>query len=90
MSVARALVEILVDGTRVGEQTIERRGPLRFFDAEYVVPAELVKGKQKVTVKFQAVRGNEVGCVFGIRMIRDLAEWRVAVPRNRSWSAPIT
>jgi DUF1680 family protein len=62
--------EILVDGTRVGEQTIERRGPLRFFDAEYAVPAELVKGKQKVTVKFQATRGGEVGCVFGIRMIR--------------------
>ena len=27
--------EILVDGARVGEQTIERRGPLRFFDVEY-------------------------------------------------------
>jgi DUF1680 family protein/cyclophilin family peptidyl-prolyl cis-trans isomerase len=62
--------EILVDGTRVGEQTIERRGPMRFFEVEYPVPAELVKGKQKVTVKFQATRGNEVGAVFGVRMIR--------------------
>ena len=62
--------EILVDGTRVGEQTIERRGPMKFFDVEYPVPAELVKGKQKVTVKFQATKGNEIGAVFGMRMIR--------------------
>ena len=50
--------DILVDGVRVGEQTIERRGPMRFFDVEYPVPAELVKGKQKVTVKFQADPGQ--------------------------------
>ncbi len=62
--------EILVDGTRVGEQTIERRGPMRFFDVEYPVPAEVVHGRRKVTVKFQATRGNEIGCVFGLRMIR--------------------
>jgi DUF1680 family protein len=62
--------EILVDGVRVGEQTIERRGPMRFFDVEYAVPAELLKGKQKVTVKFQAGPGSEIGTVFGIRMIR--------------------
>lgn len=66
--------EILVDGQRVGEQTIERRGPMQFFDAEYAVPAEAVKGKQKVTVMFQATRGNEIGAVFGIRMIRANAE----------------
>ncbi len=66
--------EILVDGTRVGEQTVERRGALRFFDAEYAVLAELVKGKQKVTVKFQATQGKEIACVFGIRMIRADAE----------------
>lgn len=62
--------EILVDGTRVGEQTIERRGPMRFLDVEYLLPAEVVQGKRKVTVKFQATRGNEIGCVFGLRMIR--------------------
>jgi DUF1680 family protein len=62
--------EVLVDGVRVGEQTIERRGPMRFFDAEYAVPVEVLKGKQKVTVKFQAGNGSEIGAVFGIRMIR--------------------
>lgn len=66
----RRTFEILVDGQRIGEQTIERRGPMRFFDVEYPVPAELVKDKTKVTVKFQATQNNEIGAVFGLRMIR--------------------
>jgi uncharacterized protein len=66
--------DVLVDGQRVGEQTIERRGPVRFFDVSYPVPPELVKGKAKVTVRFQATRGNEIGGVYGIRMIRSNTE----------------
>jgi hypothetical protein len=62
--------DVLVDGTRVGQQTIERRGPMRFFDVEYAVPDEVLNGKQKVTVKFQAGPGSEIGAVFGLRMIR--------------------
>ena len=50
--------------------SLERRGPQQFFDVEYPVPAEAVKGKQKVTVKFQAAEGSQVGAVYGIRMIR--------------------
>jgi DUF1680 family protein len=62
--------EILVDGQRVGEQVIEQRGAPRFFDVQYAIPAKLVEGKQKVTVRFQASQGNEIGAVFGLRMIR--------------------
>ncbi len=66
--------EIQIDGQLLKKQTIPRRGPLRFFDVEYPVPAELVKGKKKVTVRFQAIGGNEIAAVFGIRMIRAGAE----------------
>jgi len=66
--------DILIDGQRIGEQTVERGGPVRFFDVEYAVPAELPKDKQKVTVRFQATGGNEIAAVFGIRMIRADAE----------------
>ncbi len=66
--------DVLVDGTRVKEQTIQKRGAMRFFDVECAVPAELVKGKEKVTVRFQATGGNEIAAVFGIRMIRADAE----------------
>jgi uncharacterized protein len=70
--------EILVDGVRVGEQTIERHRPGNssrgFFDVEYAIPVDLVKGKQKVTVRFQAKEGSETAGVFGIRLIRSDAE----------------
>jgi hypothetical protein len=66
--------DILVDGQRVGQQRIAARGPMRFFDVEYPIPAELVQGKQRVTVRFQATQGNEVGCVFGLRIIRTDAD----------------
>ena len=66
----RRTFDILVEGQRIKEQTIERRGPLRFFDVECPVPDALVKGKEKVTVRFQATGGNEIAAVFGIRMIR--------------------
>jgi len=66
--------EILVDDARVGEQRIERHRPgsptKSFFDVEYPIPAELARGKQKVTVRFQATGGNETAGVFGVRMVR--------------------
>jgi hypothetical protein len=69
--------ELQVDGKKIGEQAIDRASPQEqnnFFDVEYVIPAELVKGKQKVTVRFQAADGSEVARVFGIRMIRTDAD----------------
>ncbi|HSQ24191.1 MAG TPA: beta-L-arabinofuranosidase domain-containing protein [Pyrinomonadaceae bacterium] len=70
--------EILVDGQRIGEQTIDRSQPGsaagHFFDVEYRIPAELLAGKQKVTVRFQAVGSNEVAAVYGVRLIRADAE----------------
>ena len=38
------------------------------------VGANLVEGKEKVTVRFQATEGNVVAAIFGIRMIRADAE----------------
>ncbi|MGC1618918.1 MAG: beta-L-arabinofuranosidase domain-containing protein [Candidatus Acidiferrum sp.] len=65
--------DVLVEGQKVGAQTTEHRSPeqdIRFFDVEYPVPAELVSGKQKVTVRFEAAPGSDIPGVFGIRMIR--------------------
>src|SRR6266540_2033526 len=56
------------------QQTIERHRPgsptKSVFDVEYAIPADLTRGKQKVTVRFQAMRGNETATVFGVRLIR--------------------
>ncbi len=57
---ARASIERYPPGSPTG----------RFYDVDYVLPAELVKDKQKVTVRFQATGGNETATVFGIRMVR--------------------
>ena len=62
--------DILVNGRRVGQQVIEKKGEPRFFDVEYAIPAGLTANKQKATVRFQANGDNEIAAVFGIRMIR--------------------
>ena len=62
--------EILVDGRKVGEHAFEPSSTARFFDVEYALPADLLQGKQKVTVRFQATNGNEIAAVFGVRLIR--------------------
>ena len=59
---------------KIGEQVVEKGGAPRFFDVEHAIPAELVKGKSKVTIRFQSTQGNEIAAVFGIRMIRADAE----------------
>ncbi|MBN1804219.1 MAG: glycoside hydrolase family 127 protein [Sedimentisphaerales bacterium] len=65
-----ASFEVLVDGERIAEQEITMSSPARFFDIEYPIGAKLVKDKKKVNVRFQAIEGNSVAGVFGIRMIR--------------------
>jgi hypothetical protein len=65
-----ALFDILVDGKRIGHQEVTRSSPPRFFDVEYPIEANIVKGKKKVTVRFQATEGSYIASVFGIRMIR--------------------
>jgi uncharacterized protein len=62
--------DVLVDGQKVGDQTIEARGETKFYDVEYKIPPSLVEGKKKVTVRFQATEGNEIGAVYGIRIFR--------------------
>jgi hypothetical protein len=62
--------DVLVDGQTVGSQTIEARGETKFYDVEYKIPASLLAGKQKVTVRFEATQGNEIGAVYGIRTLR--------------------
>jgi DUF1680 family protein len=62
--------DILVDGTKIGTQTLLNNQPGRFFDVSYPLPETLTKGRQKVTVKFQAHPGNWAGGLFGARILR--------------------
>ena len=62
--------DILVDGRKVGTEKLNASKPGKFMDVIYSLPAELTKGKKKVTVKFQAHPGRMAGGVFGCRTVR--------------------
>lgn len=62
--------EVLVNGQRVGVQEMPKSSVSRFFDVEYAVPAGLVRGQEKVTVRLQALGDSEVAPVFGVRVLR--------------------
>jgi len=65
-----AIFDILVDGQHLANQKVTRSSPTRFYDVEYAIAPNIVQGKKKVTVRFQATAGNTIAAVFGIRMIR--------------------
>ncbi|MFC2168125.1 beta-L-arabinofuranosidase domain-containing protein [Acidobacteriota bacterium] len=66
----RTSFNILVDGQHISHQEVIRSYPQRFFDVEYLIDANLIKGKEKVTVRFEAEEGSSVSSLFGIRIIR--------------------
>lgn len=56
--------DIMVDGATIATQSLNRNKPGEFFTVEYAVPAEITRGKSKVTVRFQAHENNTAGGVF--------------------------
>lgn len=61
--------DILIDDVKLATQTLDRKAPDRFYDEVYEIPAEMLKGKTSVTVKFQAHPGNFAGGVFEVRVM---------------------
>jgi DUF1680 family protein len=62
--------DILVDGTKVATQTLERNRPGEFFTVDYPLPLALTQGKQRVTVRFQAHPGKMAGGLYGCLMLK--------------------
>jgi len=63
--------DIVVDGTTIA--TVEWNGGKtgRFYDVEYPLPAELIKGKDSITVKITANHGRTAGRIFGCRIVKE-------------------
>lgn len=61
---------ILADGILIGTETLQASRPGEFFDVTYPIPQEITEGKDKVTVRFQALPGNVAGGIFGCRVLR--------------------
>jgi len=65
----RRAFDIFVDDEKVASQTLEIH-PTELFDFEYKLPERLTRGKQRITVKFQAQPNSIAGAVFDVRVIQ--------------------
>lgn len=61
--------DILIDGQLLTTVTL-RGGRSEFVNAEYLIPAAMLAGKQKVTVKFAARNGSTAGGVYYVRICK--------------------
>jgi DUF1680 family protein len=61
--------QILADGTEIARFQ-PNPSAAGFYDAQYAIPGNLLAGKTKVTVRFQALANGRIAPVFGVRMIR--------------------
>ena len=61
--------DILVDDRKIATQELNAPKPGQFMDVTYEIPSDLTKGKQRVTVKFQAHPGAMAGGIFGCRIM---------------------
>jgi hypothetical protein len=62
--------DILVDGTKIASEDLNKYKDSKFYDIVYAVPPALTKGKKTVTVTFQAKPQQQAGPVYGVRMVK--------------------
>ena len=62
--------DILLDGAKIATQSLDRGRPGKFLTVEYPVPADLVRGKDRVTVKFVPHEKNTAGGVFECAVLK--------------------
>ncbi|MBN2138826.1 MAG: family 43 glycosylhydrolase [Sedimentisphaerales bacterium] len=63
--------DIMADGKKIAAVTLNNNVPGEFFEQQYDLPFELMRGKDKVTVKFQGRQGSLTGGLFGCAMLKD-------------------
>jgi DUF1680 family protein len=65
---------ISIDGEPLADVQVEASSPPTFLDVEYPLNENLVAGKEKVTVRFDAKPQRQIGPVFGVRIVRKRSE----------------
>jgi DUF1680 family protein len=61
---------ILIDDQLLTDHRQARSEPPRFYDVRFPVPEALVRGKDKVTLRFQANEASQIPAIFSIRLVR--------------------
>src|SRR5262245_21879696 len=64
----RRVFDILVDGEKIATETLEYH-PTEQLDKEYAIPESLTRGKDHVTVRFQAQPDTTAGAVIDVRTV---------------------
>ena len=62
--------DILIDDTKLTSVEWNGGETGKFYDKEYSIPAELIKGKSTITVRIAAVTNKTAGRIFGCRIIK--------------------
>jgi hypothetical protein len=63
--------DILIDGAKLTSQRLQNNKPEVFYDQSYPLPNAMIKGKSKITVRFQAQsKDATAGGVFGLRILK--------------------
>ena len=61
--------DILIEGVKIATEEWKGGKTGKFYDVEYKIPEDLLKGKEKITVRIEANHGKTAGRVFGARLI---------------------
>jgi DUF1680 family protein/acetyl esterase/lipase len=62
--------DISIDDQRIATERLKAQAAARTYTVDYPVSADLLKGKNKVTVTFKAHPGKTAGGLFGCRLLR--------------------
>ncbi|HEX8343087.1 MAG TPA: glycoside hydrolase family 127 protein [Tepidisphaeraceae bacterium] len=66
----RRTFDVIVDGKVLVTQILARDKPGAFFDVETPLPAEMVRGKSKITVRLQPASGSIAGGLFKCAVLK--------------------
>ena len=62
--------DILANDSKIATVKWDGGEPGKFYDKEYLIPAELIRDKKRITIKIEANYGKTAGRIFGCRTIR--------------------
>jgi uncharacterized protein len=61
--------DVIVNGQRLGSESQPQSSVSKFYEKEYLIPADVLRHQEKLTVRFEATNGLEVTPVYGVRLI---------------------